>query len=376
MHIPGATCAATLAATVALSAAAFDGRQTKVGSPAPAAPFEILWQRPLLLPDDAKLVPGLVVGDALVFVASPEAGLTALAPEDGHAAWSSALLPNLGPVLAGNRIAVAANGALQVLSQRTGEPDWQSELEPDTLEIFAFADRFAAITATEMRTWEAAGSLAWRTPLGGSPVTPVVFRNGVLYVGLDEPSIVAIDADTGTVRWRVRLPAKPESLVAADDRLYLSAADAALYSYRTSGEPDWAWKFPLLRAIGQPIVDDRKVYFALLDNTVRGFERMGGTQQWSHVLPSRPLTGPFQAGASLVIALTTGQVVELSPMEGKIHAPATPAAPAAPVTPAAPLPSGRLQSACVARDGSRVYAVTIARDLTRTLSAWGRPAAK
>lgn len=352
-----------------MSVAALDGPQTKVESPAPTPPFEILWQCPLPLPDDAKLVPSLVVGDSFVFVASPDSGLTAHAPEDGHTVWSSALMPSLGPVLAGTRIATAANGALQVLSQRTGEPDWQSELEAGTAGIFAFADRFGAVAGTEMRAWLAAGSPAWRTSIGGIPVTPVVFRNGVLYVGLDEPSIVAIDGDTGTVRWKVRLPAKPESLAATDDRLYFGAADATLYSYRTSGKHDAAWKFRLLRAIGQPIVDDRKVYFALLDNTVRGFERMGGTQRWSRVLPSRPLTGPLQAGASLVIALTTGQVVELSAVDGKIPVPTTPAAPA---TPAAPQSSVRLQAAAAARDGSRLYTVTIAKDYTRTLTAWGR----
>ena len=86
-------------------------------------------------------------------------------------------------------------------------------------------------------------------------------------------------------------------------------------------------------------------------------------------------------GAGLAVALTTGEVIELSPLDGKIRreatepspAPGTSTPPASSAAPAAAtmLPV-RLQAATVSPDGKRLYTITIAKDYSRTLTAWGR----
>jgi len=81
------------------------------------------------------------------------------------------------------------------------------------------------------------------------------------------------------------------------------------------------------------------------------------------VVESRPLTGPLRLTDSLGVALTNGRVVELSPKTGK------------PLGPTSAMTTGsvRLLTAAAAPDGSRLYTITIANDLSRTLAAWARP---
>ncbi len=114
----------------------------------------------------------------------------------------------------------------------------------------------------------------------------------------------------------------------------------------------------------------------MLDNTVGAFNRKGGTKRWSRVLPSRPFTGPLPVGAGLAVVLTTGQVIEMNPVDGKTREQAakaaTDAAATAETTTPTPLPPARLQAATVSPDGKYLYTITISKDYSRTLTAWGR----
>lgn len=365
--MPAATTA--IIAILALAAAGVAVAQ-KSSTPASAEPpLAIIWRLPLQVLGDRPQAPDLLAGDAVVVVARADAGLSAFAAKDGAALWSSPVVATVPPVLASETVVVAARGVLRGIATATGDGVWQAELDAGPSLLFAVADRVGAVIAGEMRVWDAAGTLVWRAKLGGTPVTPVVSRRGVLYAGLDEPSLVAVDAASGAIRWRVPLPAKPESLAATDDRLYLGASDGALYSLRVTGDAGPAWRYPLVRPIGQPLTDDRFVYFALLDNSVRAFDRNGGSQRWSRVVPfapSRPMTGPLDVGTSVAVVLTSGQVVELSRAAGTVL---TPPAKSSGAAPEAAL---RLQAAAASSAAQRIYTVTIAKDYTSTLTAWGR----
>ena len=333
-------------------------------APAPPAPgLEVLWQTPVSVPG----VPHMVAGDALIFLVSSEAPLSARAPVDGRSLWSSTLPSTLRPGIAGAHIGVVSNEMLHVLHQETGAVAWTIAVAATASAVFSFGKQFGVIDGAEMRAFTAAGTPGWRTALPGAPTTRVISRDGTLFVGVMElpatPWLVALDESTGALRWRIPLAARAESLSATDDRLYLSGADASLYAYRTTGQSGHAWRRALVGAIGDALADDRQVYFALLDNSVRGFERTGGAQRWDTPQAARPITGPLRVGSNLAIALTTGAVVELNPRDGRI------------VSPKAPLtvPAVRLQRAVTSADGTRVFALTIASNQSQTLTAWGHP---
>ena len=352
---------------LALMGVAF-AAQTPETPPPPASGLEVLWELPVSFAGATNVA----AGASLIFLVSAETGLSAFSSLDGHSVWSSSLTSTVQPAVTGSRVAVVSTKSLHVLNlnNETQTPAWTADVGEHTSSVFAMRDRFGAAIGQEIRVWSPDGAPSWRTALPGLPVTRVVSNLDMLYVGVDDPSagaaLVALDEKTGAIRWQLPLKARPESLAATGDRLYFSAADAALYSVRTTGEAGDDWRFPLLGAIGDPVADDRQVYFALRDNSVRAFEREGGSLRWDRPLVHRPMTGPMRMGSNLAIALANGAVVELHAKDGRVVAPRGPVS----------RPSVRLQGAAMSPDATRVFTLTIAVSTSQTLSAWGHPPAK
>jgi outer membrane protein assembly factor BamB len=95
------------------------------------------------------------------------------------------------------------------------------------------------------------------------------------------------------------------------DRLYASAANGHLYSFeshpRREDQVGHTGKVRAIRAIGEPVADDRSVYFTLLDNVLYAFARGGGSERWHRALPNRPVTGPIVLDDSVIVALASGR---------------------------------------------------------------------
>jgi outer membrane protein assembly factor BamB len=370
VRISKATLAAAGALALAASAALLAAPPPRQAGEEPATPLAVLWRR--ALPVSAANVPpqGLVATGDVVVVSGGETGLLAFGAGDGQDAWASPPVSVAPPVAAVGAIVVAGEGSVGALRPDTGERIWQRAVDGNPKALAAAGDRVAALVGGALRTWSGSGAPGWQVPLDGVATTPVLLHAGTLYVGLDSPALVAVDAASGAIVWRLPLPALPEGLAAAGDRLYLGLADGALYSYRTSGRPDPVWRFPLVRSVGQPLAGDRVVYFALLDNSVRAFDAKGGTQRWSTVVPvapSRPVTGPLMVDRMLAVVLASGEPVEFSPLLGRVLTPPGSSSRAASSTLAS-----RVQAAAVSVDGSRLFTVTIAKDYSRTLTAWAR----
>ena len=360
---------ATIAGAIGLTLVGVAGSAQKPEAPPPPGTgLEVLWEQPVSFSGATHVA----AGASSVFVVSAETGLSAFSPVDGRSLWSSSLTSALRPSVTGGQVAVVSNGSLHVLnlSNESQTPAWTADVGPTASAIFALHDRFGAVIAQEIRVWSPGGTSHWHTALPGMPVTKVASNSDALFVGVDDPSagpaLVALDKTTGAIRWQLPLKSRPESLTATDDRLFFGGADAALYSVLTTGATSDDWRFPLLGAIGDPVADDRQVYFALRDNSVRAFERGGGSLRWDRPLVHRPLTGPMRIGSNLAIALADGAVVELLTKDGSVIAPKT----------TVTRPSVRLQAAALSPDATRVFTLTIAPSTLQKLSAWGHPPAK
>jgi outer membrane protein assembly factor BamB len=145
-------------------------------------------------------------------------------------------------------------------------------------------------------------------------VTRIVLVQELLLVGVEANALVAIDRGTGTVRLQSRLPSTPRFLTAADSDVFLTAEDGVLYAYAVENEIRQSWKHPRIRTrgLGNPAVDEDRIYVTLVDNTLRAFSRDGGSQKWSHDLPTRPAAGPMVSAGSVLVALTNGMVAQAS----------------------------------------------------------------
>jgi outer membrane protein assembly factor BamB len=337
-------------------------------SPAPTptpTPLAIGWQIPLAASDDQNAVPWIVPGEAHVFVTGAGSALTAHSVTDGVLQWSSHVASAVAPLVVGDRVTVVSAHAVYVLDQRTGQEAWRAEFDGAPVAAFASSARLGVFFKDRVETWDASGKPAWHAAIAGTVITPVAATGGLLVFGTDEPALAAVDEATGAVKWKVALPAAPTSLRVAADRAYFGCEDGALYSYRLTGEVKQAWRSARIRSIGQPAVDDRSAYFALLDNSVRAFDAEGGTQQWDQVLETRPVAGPFRVGPNVAVALGNGHVVELSTRDGKPLAPSSTSA----------ATRVRLIGVAVSADAARIYTVTIAGDQSRTLAMWSRAVA-
>lgn len=229
---------------------------------------ELLW----ITPVESRSQP--VAGESLVFILEP-AGLTARHDLDGSIAWQLPFADALAvPLLWDSGWLIAATTTGSVLAFRAAD-----------------------------------GELLWRYEPGVAVHARPSFEGDRLYVPLDDSRLVALRADTGEPLWERHLGGAPNEILAVGNRVYVGSNDNFFYCVRAAdGVIDWRWRTGA-DVLGQPIVDEHKVYFVSMDNVVRGLDRNSGAQRWKRALPLRPTRGLVRAGDALLV---TGAAPKLS----------------------------------------------------------------
>ncbi len=178
------------------------------------------------------------------------------------------------------------------------------------------------------------GRDAWRQQLDAAIVTPIAADGDLLFAGLANRKIVALDAKTGAPRWEITLETTARALLATRGRLYFGGDDGVFYAYRQQAGQEWEWRYDTLTpVIGLPTADDRRLYVTFLDNTVRAFDLAIGNQRWQRPITSRPAAGPFLTDTLVGVPTTSGTLILLRRTDGALApSPASPVA-AAPTTP-------------------------------------------
>jgi hypothetical protein len=122
------------------------------------------------------------------------------------------------------------------------------------------------------------------------------------------------------------VPAAPTALTIVGDRVFAPGADGRLSAYRIDRGLKLKWRFRAVPALGDAVVDERRAYFTLIDNTVRALDLDGGAQRASYPLASRPVGGAILVGATLFVPLADGDVARISVTPGTKPDAAKPAA--------------------------------------------------
>jgi eukaryotic-like serine/threonine-protein kinase len=123
-----------------------------------------------------------------------------------------------------------------------------------------------------------------------------------VYIPMQDGRVVALRVDNGDPLWERRLGSTPNDILALDDVVYVGSNDNYFYAIRTStGEVAWRWPTGA-DVIGRPVADERRVYFASLDNVLRGLDRKTGNQRWKRTLPLRPTRGLVAIGDVLMVS--------------------------------------------------------------------------
>jgi outer membrane protein assembly factor BamB len=234
-------------------------------------------------------------GDDLVFLVEA-AGLVARRAVDGAIAWQLALSDP--PI-----VAPAFDNGWLIVTTKSGQ--------------------IGALRAKD-------GTIVWQRSLGSPAHATASLAEDRVYVSTADGRLVTLRVDTGEPVWERRLGSAPNEILVSGDRLYMGTKDNFFYCVLArDGTIDWRWRTGG-DVIGQPVADERHVFFVALDNVLRAMDRKSGAQVWMRPLPVRPSAGVVLAGSSLVVAGQPAQLRVFTTKDGTaaLGEPIVPGAPA------------------------------------------------
>lgn len=134
------------------------------------------------------------------------------------------------------------------------------------------------------------GSQVWSARVAGVhfPIQPTA-RDGVFYVGGDDGSVLALDAQTGAVRWHAKAGAALAAGVGSDGRFAsVVTTDNELVTF-DRGREIWHKRLESGAATA-PYVAGERVFLMTIDRAVYGFDAHDGQRLWALQRPGDPLT--------------------------------------------------------------------------------------
>lgn len=287
-------------------------------------------------------------------------------------------LYTINPVIRGDTIfTAAADGSVRAIERRSGKTLWKADMETDlsggvgihedSLLLGSSEGEVLAIDATSgERRWStrlqgevlaapqadgemvvaqtydgklqgldfANGELLW-TYDSGVPVLTVrgtgtpILRDDVVYAGFANGRVLAFDANTGDVRWEVRVAisqgrSEIDRIVDVDGTMELRDGELYAASYQgrlvavevRSGQRLWQQDVSSVSGVSTGFGN---VYVADEDGTVYAYLRSGGGVRWSQdALGYRGLSRPTPVSSYLAVADFEGYLHILSQVDGQI----------------------------------------------------------
>ncbi|MFF0523150.1 PQQ-binding-like beta-propeller repeat protein [Actinomadura nitritigenes] len=213
---------------------------------------------PLRPDDDVAGVAGtLMIGRRYPTGEGP-ASVRAFEVPGGRTRWRLEVASRLMPVLVAGRLLAAGKGAVLAVDAATGRRMWLTPLaeDPPSLQVSESAvlvpgagTLTAFASGTGARLWTAGGL--------GRLLPTVLAAAGNLVCVADGPTAIGLDARTGSVRWRTRLPAAPAAAtppwspalvavpLAPDDAQARAGAGAGLAALDPGGgRVRWTYRVP------------------------------------------------------------------------------------------------------------------------------------
>jgi len=144
---------------------------------------------------------------------------------------------------------------------------------------------------------------AWHVPMSeSSGVLRLQVVDQTVYAASDNGDLLAMEASTGRVIWRVRLPDGLSAGVGGDaNRVAVVTLNNELLSIQ-SGEVRWRVRLPA-RVLTPPLVAGGRVFVALSDRSTMAFDGSTGARLWTQPRSGDPLV-LRQAGVLLAVGDT------------------------------------------------------------------------
>ena len=311
----------------------------------PASPYRHVWTVAIEGEDDVRLI--ATATRALTAAASLPVEARGLS--DGHVVWASPLTA-ADLAHADNRVFGVSANQVYALDEATGDLAWQVQTDAPGHHLAVGPSHLLVLSQAGVGAFgRANGTAAWRTPLPAPPSTGLAVSAGLVVVGLQDRSVVALDAATGELRWRATLDDIPRAVTAVQERVYVTLPLVAVCALMPSdGRLDWCTTELRVPAVGPPVLQGERLYLALLDTTLRAFDPDTGTMLQRDSLLGRPVSAPVPMGATLVTPLSQNGFGVVRP-NGSVAVVPAPDAP--------PMRSAR--GLAISDDGSTIVMLTI-----------------
>jgi outer membrane protein assembly factor BamB len=294
--------------TFAASAGAADKR------PPPRVPIALRWT--------VSLVAGVVSAPAndgtRAYLALRSGYVAAYDLSDGHGLWVKEMAVTVPLAATDQTVFVAGAEAIQALRGSDGATLWTVPRVKIAAPLRLEGNWLLAVTDTEVLAIQTKdGQIVWRHAAGGVRLAPAIDGDDV-YLGAQDGRVVALKLADGSQRWEKYLEGGVTAIAAYRGRVYAGAGDKQFYClHARNGSLDWGpFRIGAL-ATGRIGVDDEHVYFASLDNVIRGLDRATGNQRWQTPLRERPTGGASVHGRVVFVPTTGAQIAMLLDANGR-----------------------------------------------------------
>jgi len=252
---------------------------------------------------------GVGASESIVVVASRDGDVIALNASDGRQAWKVAAGTEVlsTPTVGLNAVLVRVGDKVMSLEAATGKTRW---------------------------TWQRAlPTLVLRqpSPVAVAEVTTPAGSTGLVFAGLPGGRLVALDLETGALRWETAI-AQPrgtneiERIADVLGRPWVAGREVCATAYQgrvacqdaLSGAPIWSRELPAWTGIA---VDPKFAFVADDRGNLHGLRHTNGEQVWrQEALSLRRLSEPLSIGGSVLVGDRDGLVHWFSRESGAVQA--------------------------------------------------------
>jgi outer membrane protein assembly factor BamB len=291
-------------------AAGVDARQSaaeKNAEPRPLIALDPRWTVPF------ETAPAAPAGydEHAAYVPLKGGELVAVMLENGAVRWKVELVTAFTPATGDGFVFAAGDGMVLAFEDRTGATAWHTPVGGE-LAAPAYFDAgllFVSRTDGELVALRAEdGTVVWRQALGAPLAVAPSVAGDHLYVGLKDGSVSALNRDTGEPLWTFSVGAAVTGMLALADQVLVGTRGNRIYSFHPhKPRVRWQWRVGADIA-GAPVADEKRIYFAALDNVLRAVDRRNGNLRWTAPLPSRPSGGPLRTGDVVIVPTVSANI--------------------------------------------------------------------
>lgn len=274
----------------------------------------------------------VLVGD-LIIQGNAIDGLVAYKRDNGQEQWRLPIANGIEPsaALIKDRLFVgASDGNFYSVEASSGKIQWSFQTKAENLSaplldegvVYFLAGNnvfYALDAATGRQIWLYSRQDTSQFSIRGG--SQAAFKNGTLYVGFSDGSLIALNAKSGAVIWEVQLNHNKRfrdidaTPIVNENQIYVAGYDDKLYCV-SADKGEILWRIDGGGYSGVTLVGD-KLFYPTSNGEVWALKKSTGDKIWSHKLKEGIATQVKTYKGSIVFGESQGKLKFLDPNSGK-----------------------------------------------------------